>query len=63
MGIWIPRTFLILLVSGAAALAALQLRLRRRPPPPPVAEPGRHAVALLDTRRVVPSPGLPAGFR
>lgn len=28
-------------------------------PPPPAAEPGRHDVELLETRRVVPSDGLP----
>ena len=30
------------------------------PPPPPASEPGRHAVEVLSTRRVVPSEGLPA---
>lgn len=29
------------------------------PPPPPSPEPGRHDVTLTDTRRVVPSDGLP----
>jgi hypothetical protein len=29
-------------------------------PPPPVAEPGRHDVTIVETRRVVDSPGLPA---
>lgn len=29
------------------------------PPPPPPSEPGRHDVTLVDTRRVVPSTGLP----
>lgn len=29
------------------------------PPPPPRAEPGRHSVSVLSTRRVVPSDGLP----
>lgn len=29
------------------------------PPAPPTSEPGRHDVALIDTRRIVPSDGLP----
>lgn len=29
-------------------------------PPPPPSEPGRHAVTLLETRRVIPGDGLPA---
>lgn len=29
------------------------------PPPPPKSEPGKHDVAVVDTRRIVPSPGLP----
>lgn len=29
------------------------------PPPPPLSEPGRHTIEIVDTRRVVPSPGLP----
>lgn len=29
------------------------------PPPPPMAEPGRHNVTVVETRRVVPSDGLP----
>jgi len=33
------------------------------PPAPPPVELGRHAVAVLETRRVVPSPGLPEGAR
>ena len=30
------------------------------PPPPPLSEPGRHTVEIIETRRVVPSTGLPA---
>lgn len=30
------------------------------PPPPPPSEPGRHTIEVVDSRRVVPSPGLPA---
>jgi hypothetical protein len=30
------------------------------PPPPPMAEPGRHDVEVVETRRVIPSDGLPA---
>jgi hypothetical protein len=30
------------------------------PPPPPLSEPGRHDVTVIDTRRVVPSSGLPS---
>lgn len=29
------------------------------PPPPPKSEPGRHDVQVIETRRIVPSPGLP----
>ncbi len=29
------------------------------PPPPPPVELGRHSVAVMDTRKIVPSPGLP----
>src|SRR5688572_4797149 len=29
------------------------------PPPPPPSEPGRHTIEIIETRRVVPSPGLP----
>ncbi len=28
-------------------------------PPPPIAEPGRHDVEVIDTRRIVPSDGIP----
>ena len=30
------------------------------PPPPPPSEPGRHDIAIVDTRRVIPGPGLPS---
>lgn len=30
------------------------------PPPPPPSEPGRHDVAIVETRRVIPGDGLPA---
>ncbi len=56
----IRRVLLVVLVAGAAVLAAALLLLRRRPPVPPPVEPGRHDVSLVETRRVVPSPGLPA---
>jgi hypothetical protein len=29
------------------------------PPPPPPSEPGRHNVEIVETRRVIPGPGLP----
>jgi hypothetical protein len=36
------------------------MRLRGRTRVDPIAEPGRHHVQVLETRRIVPSPGLPA---
>jgi len=51
---------LVSVVGGAAGLAWLNLRLRRRPSVPPPVEPGRHSVRVIDSRRVVPSPGLPS---
>ncbi len=57
---WIRRAGLVSLVGGAAGLAWLGLRLRRHPTVTPLAEPGRHAVRILETRRVVPSPGIPS---
>lgn len=57
---FLQRAALVGLVAGAAGLAWLHLRLRRRPSVTPPAEPGRHAVRVVETRRVVPSPGLPA---
>lgn len=30
------------------------------PPPPPPSEPGRHTVTVVETRQVIPGPGLPA---
>ena len=56
----IRRAALVSLVGGAAGLAWLNLRLRPRPSVTPPPEPGRHTVHVLETRRVVPSPGLPA---
>lgn len=53
------RTALVLLVGGGAALAWLVLRLRPRRSVAPPVELGRHQVDLIDTRRVVPGPGLP----
>jgi hypothetical protein len=53
------RAALIVLVTSAAGLAWLNLRLRPRRSMAPPAEPGRHTVRVLETRRVVPSPGLP----
>jgi len=35
-------------------------RLDAGPPAPPPSEPGRHTVTLVETRRIVPSAGLPA---
>ena len=29
------------------------------PPPPPPSEPGRHTVTVVETRQVIPGPGLP----
>jgi hypothetical protein len=57
---FLERAALVSVVGGAAGLAWLDLRLRRRPSVTPPAEPGRHAVRVVETRRVVPSPGLPA---
>lgn len=53
------RVVLAGLVGGAVGLAWLGLRLRglRRSDPPP--EPGLHRVAVVETRRIVPGPGLP----
>jgi hypothetical protein len=45
-------------VSDAAAPDAAAER--PSPPPPPAAEPGRHDLELLETRRIVPAAGLPA---
>jgi hypothetical protein len=57
---FLERAALVSLVGGAAGLAWLDLRRRRRPSVAPPPEPGRHAVRVVETRRVVPSPGLPA---
>lgn len=43
----------------AAVDTAVDAAVDTAPPPPPMAEPGRHDVTLVDTRRVVPSDGLP----
>ena len=53
------RAALFSLLVGAAGLAWLGLRLRpQRASAPPVEE-GRHRVRVLETRRIVPGPGLP----
>lgn len=54
------RAALVSLVGSAAALAWVGMRLRGRPRVDPPAEPGRHDVQVVETRRIVPSPGLPA---
>lgn len=53
------RVRLVGLVGSAAALAATDLWLRRRREPTPTPEPGRHRVRVVETRRIVPGPGLP----
>lgn len=53
---------MVLLVAGGAALAWVVLRLRPRRSVTPPVELGRHRVEIAETRRVVPSPGLPAGL-
>jgi len=53
------RAALFSLVGGAAGLAWLGFRLRGRPRIDPTPETGRHAVKIVETRRIVPSPGLP----
>ncbi len=53
------RAALVSLVGGAAGLAWLDLKLRPRPSVAPASGSGRHAVRVVDTRRVVPGPGLP----
>jgi hypothetical protein len=50
---------LVGLLASAGALAAVRLSLGRRTAAAPAAEPGRHRVRILETRRIVPSPGLP----
>lgn len=56
---WLLRIVLVVVAATAGTLAALALMLRRTPPPPPAPEPGRHDVRVVETRRVVPGPGLP----
>ncbi len=53
------RVRLTTLVASAALIASPGLWLRRRDAAAPVPEPGRHRVRVLDTRRIVPGPGLP----
>jgi hypothetical protein len=62
----LPRFRRRTVVGGAALLAAVALRLTvlsnvtiAAPYPPPHAEPGRHDVTVVETRRVVPD-GVPA---
>lgn len=56
----LQRVRLVSVLGGAAGLAWLDLRLRRRSSVAPPAEPGRHDVRVVETRQVVPGPGLPA---
>ena len=63
MGRWSQRVALVALVGGAAGLAWLGQRLRPRPSRTPPCEPGRHEVRVVETRRVVPGPGLPPALR
>lgn len=60
LGTQLHRAALVSLVGGAAGVACLDRRLRPQAIVPPVSEPGRHEVAVVETRRVVPGPGLPA---
>lgn len=53
------RVSLVVVAATAAGLAAVGLALRRGPGRPPPVEPGRHEARVVETRRVVPSPGLP----
>ncbi len=54
------RAALVSTVAAAAGAAWLDLRLRPRPSVAPPVEPGRHAVRVVETRRVAPGPGLPS---
>jgi hypothetical protein len=47
-------------VGSAALVAAARLWLPPRDSGEPAPEPGRHRVRILETRRIVPSPGLPS---
>jgi hypothetical protein len=53
------RVRLVGLLASAGALAAARLSLERRTAAIPPQEPGRHRVRVLETRRIVPSTGLP----
>ena len=53
------RIGLVALVGGAASLAWLVMRFKGLRRLDPVPEPGRHQVRVVETRRIVPSPGLP----
>lgn len=57
---WIQRAALVGSVGSAAGVAWLGLRLRPRASAAPRAEPGRHEIRVLETRRIVPGEGLPA---
>ena len=59
MGPRLRHLALVALIAAVAAVALGTRLLRRRPALPPPAEPGRHAVRVLETRRIVPGPGLP----
>lgn len=54
---------LLSLIGAALALAGLAQLLRRTSGTPPPAEPGRHAVRVESTRRIVPGAGLPPEVR
>jgi hypothetical protein len=56
---WLHRAALVGLEGVAAGAAWLGLRLRPRPERRPPAEPGRHDVRVVGTRRIVPGDGLP----
>ncbi|MEN8181924.1 MAG: hypothetical protein ABFS46_05250 [Myxococcota bacterium] len=56
----LQRATLVGLLGSAAGLAWLHQRLGRQRSEPPPSEPGRHDVRILETRRIVPSEGLPA---
>jgi hypothetical protein len=54
------RAALVTLVGGTAGIAWLGLRIGGRKRIDPPVEPGRHMVSVLESRRVVPGPGLPS---
>lgn len=52
----------VALVALAMAAGWVDLCVRRPPLEEPPSEPGRHMVRVVETRRVVPGPGLPEGL-